>query len=312
MDAERRTGLLWASSAAICIGVFAVPWKAANEAGPPLVSTLVLLVSAASFSTLLTLVQQRRLPTIRRFDWIAASVLAVLTLAGNLASAHAIQTISSSVLTVVQRTEVLVVALLAWPFLGERVEKRFWLGAAVAAVGLLVMRDPFGAQIEGGAATHAAASAKARGVALAVAAASMFGCMALFTRRVIHRIDPVVVNGLRLWISVAFWFALNGVPETLRSASPEQVFWAALTGFIGPFFGRLSMMLSARHLEARLTVLMTLAAPPVTLAVSILVLSDWPSQREGWGGAVMLLGVAIPLLWPARRVPVAAIETEAP
>jgi len=307
VDANQRQGLLWASSAAICIGVFSVPWKAANTAGDPLVSTLVLLLSAATFSTLLTVAQQRRLPRFRRFDLVAASVLAVLTLAGNLASAHAIQSISSPVLTVVQRTEVLVVALLAWPFLGERVERRFWLGAAIAAVGLVVLRDPFAAE-EVGAVAQAGAAQRAEGIALAAAAASMFGCMALFTRRVIHQIDPVVVNGLRLWISVGFWFALNGVPDALREAPRDQIFWAALTGFIGPFFGRLSMMLSARHLEARKTVLMTLAAPPVTLVVAVIALGDWPSGRELAGGVVMLMGVAIPLFWPSRAAPADPVE----
>ena len=301
MDPDHRRGLVWAAIAAACIGVFSVPWKAANGAGDPLISTVVLLGSAATFSTILTLVQQRRWPRFRRFDFIAAGVLATLTLAGNLASAHAIQAISSSLMTVVQRTEVLVVALIAWPLLGERVERRFWLGALVAVVGLLLIQDPL--DMAGRAGLHGveASVLRADGILLALGAAVIFGCMAVFTRRVIQQIDPVAVNGLRLWIAVAFWFAANGVPDALRQAPAEQLGYAAAAGFVGPFMGRLSMMMSARHLEARVTVLMTLAAPPITLMVAVWTIGDWPSPRELVGGVIMLLGVAIPLTWPAKR-----------
>jgi len=68
------------------------------------------------------------------------------------------------------------------------------------------------------------------------------------------------------------------------------------------------MMLSARHLEARKTVLMTLAAPPVTLVVAVIALGDWPSGRELAGGVVMLMGVAIPLFWPSRAAPADPVE----
>ena len=211
MDSNQRQGLTWAACSAVCIGVFSVPWKAANAAGDPLVSTLVLLLAAATFNTVLTLVQQRRWPRFTRFDLGASVALATLTLAGNYASAIAIQSISSALLTVVQRTEVLVVALLAWPVLGERVERRFWLGAIVAMAGLALLQDPAVWQALGDA-VAGEGEAQLPGMLFAVLAASIFGCMAVFTRRVITRIDPVTVNGLRLWISVGFWFALNGVP----------------------------------------------------------------------------------------------------
>jgi len=265
------------------------------------VSTLVLLVTAATLSSLATLIQQRRWPRFRRFDFVAASGLALFTLAGNLAAAHAMQHISASLMTAVQRTEVLVVALLAWPLLGERVDRRFWLGAAVAATGFFVLQDPLSAAAPAlGGDAGAAAAARAQGIGLAMAAACFFAGMAILTRRVIHQIDPVLVNALRLWISVGFWFAMNGIPDALREAPASQIAYAAAAGLLGPFMGRLSMMMSARSLEARVTVLFTLAAPPVTLVVAFFWLGDWPSAREIVGGCTMLAGVALALLLPER------------
>jgi drug/metabolite transporter (DMT)-like permease len=290
VSTNQPTGVIWALSGAFLIGFFSVPWKAANTAGAPAVSALVLLTTAAILSTAVSLISHRRLPRLGRFDWIAAALLAVLSLAGNWVSATAVQTISPSVLTVVQRSEAVFVALVAWPLLGERVHARFWMGLAVATTGLLVLQAPFGDL-----------DPRAVGTSLAVVSACLFGSMVVVTRRLAHLIDLVAVNGVRLWIAVAMWFALYGVPDVLVHAPSEQIWSAAAAGVVGPFGGRLCIMFSSRTLEARLTTLMVLAAPPITLVFAYLVLGDVPSLREVGGGLLMMLGIAIPLVPVSRR-----------
>ena len=292
MASNRRQGVKFALLGALCLGFFSVPWKTANTAGDPAVSALVLLVTAAVCSTLVSFVQHRAWPRLRRFDWIVAGLLAALSLAGNQVSAIAIQTISPSVLTVVQRFEVVLVALVAWPLLGERVDGRFWVGLALALAGLVVLNDPF-----------AAADPRAVGMRWALLAACLFGSMVIITRRFAHLVDLVAVNGVRLWLAVALWFVVNGVPDALVQAPREQVLNAAAAGIVGPFVGRLFMMFSSLTLEARLTMLATLAAPPVTLGVAFFVLGDVPRGRELAGGALMMLGIAIPLLGAGRGDP---------
>lgn len=287
---QQRRGLAWAFGAALGIAGFAVPWKLANTLGDGSVNTLVLLSSAALFSSLLATVQQRGLPRFLRFDLLFAAGLASLTLAGNLASAQAISLISPALLTVVQRAEIIVVALLAWPLIGEHIDRRFWLGAGLAAAGLWVLRDPTGAE-----------DARAVGIAWAGLSVLCFSGMAVLTRKYVHRIDTVVVNSLRLWIAVSFWFAVNGLPPALFDLSPAQAGHATLAAFCGPFAGRLCLMNASRYLEARISTLVTLAAPPLTLALGFLVLSDLPSQRELVGSMIMLAGVAVPILGWARR-----------
>jgi drug/metabolite transporter (DMT)-like permease len=286
MPDDPRRGILWALGSATCIAAFAIPWKIASGIGQPITNTLLLLVSAALFTSVLTVTQQRAVPSFSGLDLRVACALAVCTLAGNFASANAIGLISPSLLTVVQRGEVIIVALLAWPILGERVDWRFWLGAVVAAAGLLLLQRP---ETEG--LTHREA-----GIAWAIAAAFCFGSMAVITRRVVHRIDVVSVNALRLWISVGFWFVWNGLPDALFRISAEQAGFVALTAFFGPFAGRLCMMNSARYLEARLTTLATLAAPPLTVLLAFVVLGELPSLREVEGGLLMLIGISIPIL----------------
>lgn len=295
MSNEQRRGFLWALAATLGIASFVIPWKVAAGLGPTSTNTLVLLVAAAIFNSLLTVAQKRSLPRFSRFDLAVATALAALTLLGNLASANAIAIISPAMLTVTQRSEVILVALLAWPVIGERIERRFWIGAIIAVAGLLILQDPF-----------ASGEIRASGMAWALASAVWFSSMAVVTRKFIHRIDPVSVNALRLWLSVALWFAWHGVPDVIYEISADQAFYASLAAFFGPFLGRLCLMTSARFVEARYTTLATLAAPPLTLLFGFVLLSDLPSAQEIVGGTVMLLGIALPV-WGWTRPPAAVI-----
>ncbi|MCP4006284.1 MAG: DMT family transporter [bacterium] len=289
MPGEHRRGILWAVASAFGIAAFVIPWKIAASHGSTATNTLVLLVAAAIFNSLLTVYRHKSIPRFSRFDLGVATALGSLTLLGNLASATAIKLISPALLTVVQRSEVIIVALLAWPIIGERIDRRFWAGAAIAICGLLLLNDPL-----------AAADLRTTGIFWAVASAVCFGSMAVVTRKTIQRIDPVSVNGLRLWLAVMLWFIWNGFPPELAEISSAQVGYVSLAAFSGPFLGRLCLMNSAKYVEARITTLATLAAPVLTLVLGYLILSDLPTSREILGGTIMLIGISIPLLGLAR------------
>jgi len=282
---DHRKGIFWACVAALGTASFVVPWKVASGYGDTATNTLILLAAAALFNSAATVAQQRTIPRFRRFDFWVAMSLAVLTLLGNLASAHAIALVSPSLLTVVQRSEVIIVALLAWPVLAERVEKRYWIGAGIAGIGLVVLNDPFS---DGDGAN--------RGVLWAIASAICFSALAVVTRKFIHRIDMISSNALRLWLAVGLWFVFNGFPASLQQINGHQVLYASLAAFFGPFLGRLSLMTSARYVEARVTSLTSLTSPPLTLLLAWILLSDLPSTLEMQGSAIMLFGIAIPLL----------------
>jgi drug/metabolite transporter (DMT)-like permease len=72
--------------------------------------------------------------------------------------------------------------------------------------------------------------------------------------------------------------------------------YGSLAGFFGPFMARLCLMNSAKYIEARVTTLVTLAAPPLTLVIAYILLSDLPNAREIQGGIVMLVGISIPVI----------------
>jgi drug/metabolite transporter (DMT)-like permease len=298
-SSDRRRGLAWAFASALGSALFVIPWKLANAAGDPAHSVLLLLGVAAFANSGLALWQRLAAGGLRlrslRTDLGVAVLLASFTLLGNLASARAIRDLSPALLNVVLRAEVILVAVFAWMLLGERVERRFWLGAAVAAIGLVILQEP--SQDLGGGARFGA------GTTMALAAAACFSALAVITRRFIHRMDPVVVNSLRLWLSVALWFPFHEASR-LREIPTEQIVYASLAAMAGPFFARLCLMISARYVEARVTTLASLTAPALTLVLAWVLLSDWPDGPQLLGGAIMIAGISIPLLWPRREGPV--------
>ena len=292
---SRRVGLLWALASAVGGAFMVIPWKLANEIGDPAISVLLLLLTAAIGSTCLGLARgatgTRTRRGFRGIDLAVASALAVFTLAGNHASAIAIQSLSPALLNVIMRFDFVFVAVLGWLLLGERVEGRFWIGAVIAVGGLIVLQGPSDmANIS---------TFLDSGTFYGIAAAAFFSGMAIVTRRFIHRIDNVSVNSMRLWLSVVFWFAYNPFP-VVDQVPIEQVGYATLAAIFGPFLGRLALMNSARHVEARVTTLATLSTPVMTLVLAFFVLGDWPLEHQLLGGAIMIAGIAIPLI-PLRR-----------
>lgn len=302
--AARRRGLAWGFAGAVGGALFVIPWKLANEAGESAHSVLLLL-GVSAFTTTLFAFWQRRGSGVRglritRTDLGVAGLLAGFTLAGNLASARAIQDLSPALLNVLFRAEVILVALFAWLLLRERVERRYWLGAVIAAVGLVVLQGPaVVGPSPGGFSLGGLLGRFGAGTGMALAAAACFSMLIVVTRHFIYRIDPVAVNAIRLWLAVALWFAFNAVPE-VGKLPREQVLFASLSAISGPFFARLCLMISARYVEARVSTLASLSAPILTLFFAFALLSDWPRNHELLGGAIMIAGISIPLLRPRR------------
>ncbi len=274
----------------------AIPWKLANEAGDPAHSVLVLLFVAALGNTLLSLGQRvarrERSRGLAPIEYGVAGLLATFTLAGNHLAAVAIQDMSPSMMNLLLRADLFFTAIAAAFLLGERVDGRFWVGAGLAVAGLAVLQGVFGGS--GGGTGLAATGA-------AIASAACFSGLAVTTRAFIHRIDPVAVNSVRLWIAVGLWFVFNDASD-LSAIPGDQIRYAAMAAISGPFLSRLATMISARYLEARLSSLVMLTVPVLTLIPAYLILADWPLSHQLIGGAIMLAGIAIPL-WPRAAVP---------
>lgn len=296
---QARQGVAWALFGAVMGAAFVVPWKLASAHGEPRVAVLVMLTSAAVFNSLLALLQRARAtPAANDASWrntmLLAAAFAVLTLMGNACSAEAISRISAALLTVVQRCEVLLVALLAALLLREPITRPFWAGTLVAGLGLWLLRGD----------AARASEFDPLGVLYGLGSAGCFGSMVLLARRFIHGVHLLPFNALRLWLSVALWFGIHREAPAIADLPLPLLWGAASAGFFGPFLGRLGALQSSRYIPAQLTTLLSLATPVFALGFAFVALGNLPSARELVGGGAMLCGVAIPLVaWAhaARR-----------
>lgn len=280
-----RVGLGYSLAGALCSALYLFPYKHAGLLGSPDVLAYALLIVAALSSTGLDLWQRRaekRASMDRRTFWRTSALLSLLTVSGNFCGAQAVTRLEPAVTSVLLRTEIVFVGVFAALLLGEQITAQLGLGAALALAGLIVLRWPL------------ALDGAASGALWALGGAASFGMMQVLTRRVIDRISPVAVNTCRLWLAVGLLSLVPGMPAAAMSKARE--FWAfvGLAGLFGPFLGRLFIMYSLRTLRAAHSALFLLCAPVLAFAIGYIGYGTLPSARELIGGAVMLVGIALP------------------
>jgi drug/metabolite transporter (DMT)-like permease len=282
-----RSGLGLSICAALCSAIYLFPYKRAAELASADVLAYALLVVAAVPSTALDLWQRGRARPVvvdRRMFWLISGVLGLLAISGNFCGAQAVARLEPAVASVLLRTEIVFVGAMAAVLLGERFTLPLLFGALMALGGLLVMRWPL------------ALDSRGSGALWALGGAASFGTMQVLTRRVIARISPVRVNTARLWLAVGVW---SLVPGTARAAFGQGLeFWGyvGVAGLFGPFLGRLLIMFSLRTLRAAHSALILLLAPVFAFTIGLLVFGSVPTRRELLGGAIMLVGIALPSL----------------
>ena len=278
---------------AVGTALYLVIYRVGVQAGGAKIAVLVVLISAAVGSTLAAMMQHRSVYIFAQSSrsWWLAAVVAVLTLLGNLFATLALERISAPVTGVFQQTQVLFVPLLAFFFLRERLSVLFWMGALLSLAGLAVMC------MDSGGST----GMNAGGTALATASALCFAIMMVMMKRVAQEIRPVTFNATRLWISVLLWFVWQQKLPSAEDFTPMLVWCAAAAGLVGPVCARLCLMYSLKHVPAGLATLMGLITPVLSILPAYWVFGSYPSNWELAGGALMTLGIALPVWSNLRR-----------
>jgi drug/metabolite transporter (DMT)-like permease len=296
-----RTGAWLSLASATLAALFLIPYKLAGERASADLVTLAMLVSAAVFNTLTTAGSklgpggaraQDRPARSRRLALMVAAVISVFTVAGNYAVAAALTSVTPGLVSVAQQTQIVFVAAISAMLLGERITLRFGVGVAVALAGFAVMYLP---------GSDAADAGSHLGALWALFSAMCFAIVHVLTRMVIHRIDPMFVNAVRLWLAAALMVLYPGMIE--GALALDLATWGLATGaaFLGPFLGRLCLMYAVRHISASRSALLILAGPLFAFGFGFAALDDVPALLELLGSALILAGIALPLLERAAQ-----------
>ncbi len=297
----RVIGLLWSAGAAAFVAGYLVPYKiAAAEVGPE-GFVLPMLLCAALINTAIDTTRHWGSSQAAPWRWdrltaVVALLLGASSALGNEAACRALVWIDPGLVSVSLRTQVIFVALGGMLLLGERVSLRFWFGAGVVIGGFALLGWVHGME----------RGISMTGVAWAVTAAAGFAVMQVVVRRTITRINPLQVNTLRLWLAVLLLLLLPGRLAPVAELDLRLWLLAGTAALFGPVLSRLCLMQALRYLPAAYATLALFVAPLFAYGLAGLVLGSWPGYLELAGGALILLGVALPIFEIARAPAVPA------
>ena len=280
-------GLLLTVGGAFFAAVYLLPYKAATRLAPAEEVVLPMLLVAALLNSVPLLPWRRG----QRLSWPTglslgvAALLGLFSSLGNEAVAHALAHVAPGITAVMLRTQVVFVAVGARLLLEEAISGRFWIGVGLALCGMVLLRG-----------SGEAPTLTILGMAWALVAAASFGAMQVVVRRTIHRIDPLLVNTLRLWLASALLALLPGRVASLTSA--DATLWAlcAAAALAGPILSRLLLMAALRHIPAAMSSLALFTQPVFAYLLAVPLFGILPGTREVLGCGVVLCGVALPVL----------------
>lgn len=185
----------------------------------------------------------------------------------------------------------LLVALGAGLFLGEGFPRRLMVGSAVAFVGIVVIGT-------GGLGEHSTVL----GFFLGVLSAAAFATGVLIQKITLRTVDAATATAVGCAASV---LALSPfAPQLIHEVSAAST--GAILGliYLGIFPTGIGFVLwgyALTRASAGQTASTTLAVPAVTVAMSAVLLAEWPTLAAMIGGTMALIGVAIGRSRPARR-----------
>jgi drug/metabolite transporter (DMT)-like permease len=296
-----RTGVFLALGTAMISGVSVYVSKFGTQAVPdPFVYTTArnLYVGLLLLAGLLVTGTIREVRGIGRGDW---GRLALIAVAGGsvpfLLFFYGLSLTSAPVASFIQKTQVLWVALIAAPVLGEALG--LWQAAGLLALlaGALVM-GPVSAGGLGG------------GEALVLVATLLWSAETVLARRTLRAVHPAVGAAARMAggaVVMLGVLAVSGRLPVLLGLTATQWLWVAGPGLL-PLGYVLTWYWSLRHAPATLvTSVLALGAPVTALLNAALVTHVWPSAQT-WGTVLLAAGAALVVgaLWrTSQRVGIA-------
>jgi drug/metabolite transporter (DMT)-like permease len=291
-----------ATAGAVCISSSAVLMKLADTS--PSITALGRCAFALPLLGALAWAERRRgaAPLPSRSRWLAR--LAGLFLAGDLIVwSHAIDVIGAGLSTVVGNLQVLIIAVLAWLFLGERPRRSLVLASPIMLAGLVLVG---GLADVGG--SRAYGTDPTLGVVFGVAVAVIYAVYILTLRQATSAQGPRA-PGSRPAVAAVLFEATAGA--TVASALLGLVLndyrlgpawpalgWLALLALTSQVIGWLLITMSMPGLQAGMIGALLLVQPAGSIALSYAFLGERPSVLQLAGVVLILVGVVVAVTGP--------------
>jgi len=288
---DQFKGLSFAILATLGGGLYAIPYRLSLETVAPLTVVWGVFLWALLFSLPGAWLARHQ----TKFSWKIGGITFLISLAGLLANYSICQALngasSPTMLTLLQRSEIIIAMLLSWLFLKEIITARVWLAVVVIIAGIIVMKlNSLSFELNEWSA-----------IIWAITAAFGFAVMQVLAKSIIHEINPQVLNVSRLAFALVILWSLEEVRSSVTVLEFTEWQWLALAAFCGPFVGRVSYTYALRYLTISKTVIIGSFSPVVTLIFELLVFGTLINGYEAFGGTIMLAGILWVFLPGLRR-----------
>jgi len=288
---DQFKGLSFALLATLGGGLYAIPYRLSLETVAPLTVVWGVFLWALLFSLPGAWLARHQ----TKFSWKIGGITFLISLAGLLANYSICQALngasSPTMLTLLQRSEIIIAMLLSWLFLKEIITARVWLAVVVIIAGIIVMKlNSLSFELNEWSA-----------IIWAITAAFGFAVMQVLAKSIIHEINPQVLNVSRLAFSLVILWSLEEVRIRVAVLEFTEWQWLALAAFCGPFVGRVSYTYALRYLTISKTVIIGSFSPVATLIFELLVFGTLINGYEAFGGTIMLAGILWVFLPGLRR-----------
>jgi drug/metabolite transporter (DMT)-like permease len=212
---------------------------------------------------------------------------------------YSIQAVGAGLATVLGNVQVVLVALLAWAFLGERPGNRTLAAIPIVFVGVVLISGVIGAAAYG--------DDPVLGVVYGVSTAIAYALFILILRHAnadLRRpagplFDATLVAAVCCGLAGAAIGDIDWVPDA------EAQGWLALLALSSQVLGWMLISVSLPRLPAALGSILLTLQPVCTVILGVILLSEEPSAVQLSGVAIVLAGVAFATIQPtSRRRPV--------
>jgi drug/metabolite transporter (DMT)-like permease len=208
---------------------------------------------------------------------------------------YSIQAVGAGLATVLGNVQVVLVALLAWAFLGERPSNRTLAAIPVVFGGVVLISGVVGAGAYGEDPVLGVVYGVSTAVAYALFILALRHANADLRRPAGPLFDVTLVAAVCCGLAGVLIGDIDWVPDLEAQA------WLVLLALSSQVVGWLLISVSLPRLPAVLTSILLMLQPVSTVILGALILSEEPSAVQLSGVAIVLAGVAFATLGPRAR-----------
>ena len=287
---------LFAIIASFCISITFVITKVILQELNILSTSVYSFVFSFLFSIIfLKFIRKRKIIEPFKQHWKHMSIYGILGGVGGIIWFYSIDILGPNLLSFLLRFGLIFTIILSVVFLKERFNRFEALGMVIAIIGALIM-------------TYTTENMIIIITLFVILMCAMFSVSQLIVKTHIKKIDPFVINHIRITFSFVIFLTLGIATSSLQVPSLNAIILAAITGIITGLIGFGLFFKALEIAELSKLSLVKVLDPFLVILFSFLILGDILTQQQFFGGLFVIFGIVILII--ARHRPQIRIEKD--